>query len=119
MIKKFMRSVFAGMGAGAPTPADSITFERTHGEEYVIEEGLRVDIWLKPDSYEIHAYERGRTEGTGLLGISHNYALARYIMQYGVPTAYIFSFSDNDLVLSFKYRGSKRTSEPGIESDFV
>ncbi len=68
-----------------------------------LREGLWLELWNKPDTYEIHAFVDGDEFDGRLVGVSHNYGLVRYMMNYGNLSARVVSFSNAEVTIEIAY----------------
>lgn len=118
-MKRFIRKIFEKTGAGAPDPPRQITLDRTHGINADLYMGQQLQLWLKTGTLEIRAYLDADSLQDEYVGISHSYALARYIMQFGNPPVRIDSVSDLEIMATIMY-GRERKLDPSTgDDDFV
>ena len=119
-MKKFIRNILAKTGAGAPKPPKRITLDRNGGIDIDLREGQHLLLWLKPDSMEIRAFAGSNAFQDEFVGTSHNYALARYIMQFGNPPVRIYAFSYSEITVDILYGKERHDNfEPEEDDDFV
>ena len=119
MIKKILRGVFTGLGVGAPDAPQRIRIERNYNSHIKVRLGEELSLWLKPNTYEIEVYIPEDNTGEGLIGTSHNYALARYMMQHRVPFAKVYGANDVEIILDIIYKGRKPGNFSPADEDFV
>lgn len=118
-MKKFIRNILAKTGAGAPKPPRQIILDRTRGIDADLFSGHQLQLWLKTGTLEIRAYLDEDSLQDEYVGISHNYALARYIMQFGNPPVRIDSVSDQEIVATVMYGRERKVDLEAGDDEFV
>ena len=117
-MKKFIRKIFEKTGAGAPDPPRQITLDR-RGIDEDLYEGQQLQLWLKTGTLEIRAYPYEDSLQDEYVGISHNYALARYIMQFGNPPVRIDALSNSEIIATVMYGRERKFDMEAGDDDFV
>lgn len=117
-MKKFLRNIFSKTGIGAPDLPKQVRLERVGRASAPLSEGVQLFMVLKPDSFEVQAFLESGDEDI-LVGMSHNYALSRYIMRYGSLEARVYSYSSSEIILHPDYNKRLSRSVDRDDDDFV